>query len=549
MELIMSSTNSRNNRFIVQGSILAISSILVRVIGLLYRIPLINIIGDEGNAIYGYAFNIYNLALILSSYSLPLAVSKLIAARNIKKEYRNSYRILIAALLFAIVVGFSFTCLLYFGSDFIATVIYKTPEMAYPLKVLAPTIFVFSLMGVFRGFFQGKNTMIPTAISQVAEQIVNAIVSIVAAYLFMQAHDAASDVAAYGAAGGTLGTLIGAFTGLLFLAFTFAMYYPGFKRRIYKDRTGRVEHYPAIYAMLFMTIVPVILSQAVYQLNNSFDDILFKQIMTSKGIVSKQSSLWSGYYSKYILLTNVPISISAALGTAVIPGIVGSISMANFKQVRSSIHTAIKFNMLIAIPSAVGLSVLGAPVFSMLFGGCNEMEKNMMIFGSIGIIFFALSTMTNSILQAINLMRKPVIHSAIALLIHVPFLALLLNFTNLGIYGLLIGNVTFPIVICILNWREIAKNINYKQEIMGTFIKPLLSAGIMGGVAFVVYKFIVILSHSNAIATILALGLAVPTYFASLLLLKGVTENELAAMPKGSLLVRIAKKLHLLSRF
>ncbi len=542
----MSSTNSRSNRFIVQGSILAISSILVRVIGLLYRIPMINIIGNEGNGIYGYAFNIYNLALILSSYSLPIAVSKLIAARNIKKQYRKSYRILIAALLFAFVIGLTFSCLLYFGSDFIATVIYKVPEIAYPLKVLAPTIFVFSLMGVFRGFFQGKNTMIPTAISQVLEQIMNAIVSILAAYLFMKAHDAASDVAAYGAAGGTLGTLIGALTGLIFLTFTFAMYYPGFKRRVYKDRTGKVEGYGTIYFMLFMTIVPVILSQGVYQLNNSVDDIIFKQILTNKGVASQQSTIWSGYYQKYVLLTNVPISISAALGTAVIPGIVSAISVGNHQGVRRSVHTAIKFNMLIAIPSAIGLSVLGAPIFSLLFGECTEIEKNLMLFGSIGILFFALSTMTNSILQAINLMRMPVIHSAIALVIHVGILAFLLQFTDLGVYGLMISNVTFPIVICILNWYQIGRNLDYRQEIFRTFVMPLLSAGVMGGVAYLGYKISVAVLHSNAIATILALLVAVPTYFACLILFKGVTEKELVAMPKGTLLVRVAKKLHLL---
>lgn len=542
----MSSASSKTNRFIAQGSILAISSILVRVIGLIYRIPMINIIGNSGNGIYTIAFNIYNLALILSSYSLPLAVSKLIAARNIKKEYRNSYRILVAALLFALVVGTIFSSLLYFGSDWIARVIYKSPGVAYPLKVLAPTIFVFSLMGVFRGFFQGKNTMIPTAISQVLEQIVNAVVSILAAYLFMKAHDAASDVAAYGAAGGTLGTLMGALMGLIFLALVFMMYYPGFKRRVYKDKTGHTESYSTIYFMLFMTIVPVILSQGVYQLNNSLDDVLLKQIMIGKGFSSDQTDIWNGYYSKYVLLTNVPISISAALGTAVIPGIVSSIAAGRHNEVKKNIHIAIKFNMLIAIPSAIGLCVLGAPIFTMLFRSCNEMERNMMMFGSIGIIFFALSTMTNSILQAINLMRMPVIHSAIALVIHVCIVFPLLKFTDLGIYGLVIGNVTFPILICVLNWYQIAKNINYKQEIVRTFVMPLLSAGVMGVIAYLVYKFVIITVHSNAIGTILALCVAVPVYFACLLLFKGVTERELEGMPKGGFLVRVAKKLHLI---
>ena len=122
----------------------------------------------------------------------------------------------------------------------------------------------------------------------------------------------------------------------------------------------------------------------------------------------------------------------------------------------------------------------------------------------------------------------------------------MLNFTNLGVYGLVIGNVTFPIVICILNWYQIAKNLNYKQEIARTFVMPLISACVMGGIAYLVYRLGILVLHSNALGTILAIVVAVPIYFICLIAFKGVTENELVTMPKGRTLVRIAKKLHLM---
>lgn len=137
-------TSKKSSNFLVQGSILAAASIIGRIIGLLYRIPLTNIIGDEGMGYYTNAFIIYNVALILSSYSLPLAVSKLVAARVEKKEYKNSYRIFLCAMGFAVIVGTIATLAVYFGADFLAKFIFSSEPTAIPLKVLAPTILVFA---------------------------------------------------------------------------------------------------------------------------------------------------------------------------------------------------------------------------------------------------------------------------------------------------------------------------------------------------------------------------------------------------------------------
>lgn len=179
-------THKNTNNFLMQGSILAIASIIVRIIGLVYKIPMIHALGDEGIGYYNTAYEIYGLGLILSSYSLPLAVSKLIAAKDVLQEYTSSKRIFQVAMLFAFIVGTLMTLILWIEADFIALYLFKSPNSALPLMMLAPTVLVFSIMGVFRGFFQGKNTMIPTSISQILEQLVNAIVSITASFYFMK---------------------------------------------------------------------------------------------------------------------------------------------------------------------------------------------------------------------------------------------------------------------------------------------------------------------------------------------------------------------------
>ena len=169
-------SKSRRNNFLVQGSILAAASIISRLIGLIYRIPMTNIIGDEGIGYYNVAYSIYNIALILSSYSLPLAVSRLVAAKCVNKEYKSSYRIFKGALIFGAASGLLMALVIFFGADFFAVTFFESPKSALPLRVLSPTIFLCAIMGVIRGYFQGKKTMIPTSVSQIVEQIINAIV-------------------------------------------------------------------------------------------------------------------------------------------------------------------------------------------------------------------------------------------------------------------------------------------------------------------------------------------------------------------------------------
>ena len=170
----MSQDNKRN--FILHGSILAMAGIFVRIIGMVYRIPVLNIIGSEGNGIYVTAYNVYNIILVLSSYGLPMAVSKLISARFTKRRYKNAAKVLRCSLTVGAFTGGVAALLVYFGADFIENVIYGggVPGLAIPLRVLAPTIFIVALLGVLRGFFQGQGTMIPTAVSQIIEQLVNA---------------------------------------------------------------------------------------------------------------------------------------------------------------------------------------------------------------------------------------------------------------------------------------------------------------------------------------------------------------------------------------
>ncbi|WP_312492912.1 putative polysaccharide biosynthesis protein [Anaerosporobacter sp.] len=544
-------TNKKQNNFIVQGSILAIASLLSRIIGLLYRVPMTNIIGDEGMGYYSNAFIIYNIALIVSSYSMPLAVSKLVAAYTVKREYKNSYRVFKAATLVAAISGLVVSLIIFFGADFFAGVIFKSPRSAIPLRMVAPNIFLMAIIGTLRGYFQGKNTMMPTSASQLIEQIVNAFVSVFAAYNFMVANSASANIAAYGAAGGTLGTVVGSGAALVFLGLVYFAYSPIIKKQNRRDTMSPIEEYPDIYKMLLLTIAPVILSQTVYQLSGLLDNAIFGNIMDSKGFTSEEHAALLGIYSsKYSLLVNVPVSIASAIAASMVPAIVRARVQGAHKEVKKKIHVAIKFNMIIAIPSAVGMTVLAQPILNMLFPTKDEdsarLAIRLLMIGSIAIVFYALSTISNAVLQGINKMSIPVKHSAISLAIHVVLVAVLLKYTNMGVYALVIGNITFPLVVCVLNWISIGKLLRYQQELLQSFIIPTVCSFLMGLVAFLVYKGTHFVIPSNAFATVIAISLAAGSYFAFLILFKGITEDELYGLPKGHLIIRLSKKFHLM---
>jgi len=555
-------SDNKNNNFLIQGNILAISSLIVRIIGLLYRIPMRRIMGLEATGLYNYSFEVYNIALILSSYSLPLALSRLVAARRVKKEHRNSYRLFLCAMAFAVSVGLLTTCIIFIGADFIAELAFKSPNVALPLRVLSPTILVFAIMGVFRGFYQGKNTMIPTAISQVLEQIVNAVVSIAASYLLIKNFSANDNVAAYGAAGGTLGTFVGACVGLIFLFFVFIIYKPVLKKQLRSDHTENVESYKSIFKLLIITIAPIILSQTVYQISGLIDGALFGNVLNNKTVTVADSEvlavlpgqiytsedrdkLW-GIYGSYRLLTNVPVAIATAIGTAMVATLSADIVKGYYDSIRSKVKTAIKFNMIIAIPSAVGIGVLALPINTLLFNDSYRLSARITMLGAASVVFFAYSTITTSILQGINKLNIPVIHSAISLGIHIVFVYLLLQFTDLSTYVLALGNVTFPLIVCILNWLSIEKYLNYKQDVIKTFVIPALSALIMGVAAYFIYYGLDTLTGSLPVATLVTILLSVIVYFIMLLLLKGVTESEIRQLPKGHVILSVLKKLHLI---
>ena len=542
--------NSSN--FLIQGAILASAGIISRLIGLAYRIPVNNILGDEGQGFYGCAFSIYNIALLLTSYSLPLAVSKLVSARVAKGEHKNAIRIFKGALFFALIIGALVGALVFVCSEFIAGNIMSLKLSAYALRVLAPGLFIVAVMGVLRGYFQGMGTMVPTAISQILEQIVNAVVSIIgASYLLEMGKKAAASQAnpslpyAYGAAGGTLGTVTGAFVGLLFLLILMKLYYPRMKRHMLSDATKNTESYKQIYAVLFLTIAPVLLSTAIYNINDTIDQGFFSSVMVAQGHTEREAAEFLGMFTgKYNTLIHIPLAVANALGASLIPSLTASVSAGTKEEVREKISMVIRVTMLIAIPSFVAFLAVPNQILSLLYVGNIDIPARMLRLGAITVIFYCLSTVMNSILQGLNKMVTPVKHGAISLGIHLAAVFVMLVVFKWEIYALVIGNIVFSLSMCILNARALRKAAGYRQEMTKTFLLPLGAAAVMGFSLLITWTvFDLVLPEK--VATLFAMVVAVMVYAVVLLRIGGLETDEIMALPKGQALLFILRKMHL----
>ena len=557
----MANSKKSGSNFLVQGSILAIASIVSRIIGLIYRIPMTNTIGDLGNSYYGSAFEVYNIMLIISSYSLPLAVSKLVSAQMAQKKTRMVFQIFKGALLFAVVSGAIASLVVFFGARFFSDVLLNRPNSVFALRVLAPTLLIVAVLGVFRGLFQGMGTMIPSAVSQILEQIVNAVVSVVAAILLFGygsrigavLGDEAHYAAAYGAAGGTLGTNLGAVAALLFVLFVFALYMTVFRRQMKRDRHKTVEPFSQTMKMLLLTILPVLLSTTIYNISGFLDNIVYTHIATNQGYFSDDIDVWWGVFTgKYKLLINVPISIASAMAASSVPALTAAYGKGQMNEVRQKLSSVIRFVMMIAIPSAVGLAVLARPIFLLLFPSTAETVDTasfMMYIGSSAVVFYCLSTLSNGLLQGINRMAVPVINAVVALVAHILLLVVLMLFFKLNIYAVVIANIFFALLMCVLNAWALYRYSGYKQEWLRTFLLPCGCSLVMGVAAFFTYKGLFAITESNVVSVCIAILIAVLVYGVAMILLGGITEKELNRIPLvGKPIARLLQKIPFLNR-
>ena len=551
----MSKKSSSKTNFLAQGTILVIASFVAKAIGMIYRIPLTHILGDDGNGYYSTANEIYTIILMISSFSLPLAVSRLVAEREYAGEVKNSYRVLICSLRFAAVTGGILSILTFLLGGVITKYVMGVELASYALRVLAPAIFLFALTGVLRGFFQGHGTMVPTAISQIIEQVINAIISVAGAYVMLQyglkLGEKKGDAelgTALAAAGGTFGTVASVGVALLFMIVIYLGYRNGSKRRMKKEKTRTRESDRAISRAITYTILPIVLSTLVYNISTIIDQGVFNHILAGMGFTQKQyATVWGIYSGKFRVLMNVPLSIASCLAPSVVPALTEAMANNDLREAGLRTRDTIRYTMVFTIPCAVGMAALARPIMMMLYGNNDSLAlaAGIMQSGALLTVLLALSTLTTGILQGLGEMQAPLVHAATAVAIHLGFLVLFVVKFKWNIYGVVYANIIFGLIICLLNARSIRKKLHYRQEIKKTFLVPVIAAGVMGIAAYLVHR-VFNLFAGNTISTILAVCVGAVVYGICLVKLGGILEREIRRLPKGDQLADLLIRLNIL---
>lgn len=531
------------------------AGIISRVIGMLYRIPLMNIIGEAGSGVYSTAYDIYNIMLLISSYSLPMAVSKLISAKLSMKEYRNVRQIFAVSLLFGSALGLMAALLMFLGASFFAADLMNMPRAVLAIKILSPTVFIMGMLGVIRGYFQGHGTMVPTAVSQILEQIVHVIVSLVAAKILfnkgveleMEAQSAAVSAPAYGAAGATIGTGVGALTALFFVGFCLFLYQKTANKRVARDISGRLDTPSHTLKVVFLTALPILISATISNLVSLMDHAVFGAYMGAEAM-EEYESIWGAYSGKYIVLTNVPIAVATALSASTLPVISSHMAIGERDEALKKSASAIRVIALISIPATLLLTFLGKPSLDLLFRSSdNSLAGSLMLAGSLSIIGYSLSAICVGILQGSGFFWEPIKNYIIAILIHVPLLLMGLFVFRVGIIWVSIANAAFSLSAAGLNLLSMHRRINYRQEWRRSFGKVTLASLIALVIALGVYYGLSFITAANAPRLIIGFLTSFAVYLAAVIKLDAVNGEELITLPKGRLLYKLAVKGRLIS--
>ncbi len=298
-----------------------------------------------------------------------------------------------------------------------------------------------------------------------------------------------------------------------------------------------------------MTIIPVLLSTTLYNISSILDQGIFKNIVTLQGYDAKLIGEWWGVYTgQYKVLINVPISIASALAASSVPTLSAAFQRQDKRQIRSQIHSATRFIMIIAFPCTIGMGVLGGPIMMFLFSDGDPTSAKMMTYGAIAILFYSLSTLSNGLLQGINKLKIPVQNAAIALVLQAIFLIVALEVFDLNIFAMVYANAFYAFCMCVLNHIAVVRYSGVHQNVTSTYILPLLSSAIMGVAVYVFYQAIHFVTHSNSFACVVAIMLGAVVYFVVMLLVKGISRKDLLRIPKGEYLVLVAEKMHLISK-
>ena len=533
---------SSKQNYLKGAAILAATVALTKAIGAIYKIPLLNLLGDEGSAHFTIMYNIYNLLLTIATAGVPLAISRLISSSRALGRYnqaRRYYRVSMAT--FGVIGIIGMLIMLVFAqqlADFM-----NDHEVADGVRVMAPAVFFACIISVYRGHAQGHNDMVPTAISQIMEVVFKLIFGLAIAWYLSRIGYGSAEVAA--------GAIVGVTFGLGLSIPVMALC----KRKISSRHTGEsltdAPDSPGSTLMQLLRIsIPITIGSSVLNIITLIDSkLVLGRLQSGSGFTYETAKVLYGAYSKCMTLFNIPSSFITPIVLAVVPVIASAIARRQRSQTKATVESCIKMTNLLAMPAAAGLFVLADPIFELLYPNSNENGPVLLSLLGIASYFVCTYIITNGVLQASGHEKLALLSLPIGGLVKILVNYWLVGNESINIVGAPIGTLICYMLITLLNVIFMLTHLPARPNFMKITLRPLLCSVIMGAAAWAVYgladRFLAPLLGDGRLALGVCLmgsiGVAVVLYLVLTVLLRAVSKDDILLLPKGEKLAKLLK--------
>ena len=529
---------------------LTVANLVVKVIGLGLKIPLKATITNIGMGYYNVAYNIYVLLFMIATTGIPVAIAMMVSESRAKGNLREPKRIFRVSLVTLAVIGLIGTSAMILLSGKIADG-YNSEGLQYSIMCIAPTLFFICIACAIRGYFQGHQNMVPTAVSEVIEALGKLAIGLALALLAMQMiPDTNPNKYAYAAAMAILGPTVGVAIGMIYLIIKKA----SFKEELYNAEYERPDSYDMpmrsskkILKTLLLIAIPITLSSSVMSLTNVIDSWIIANRLDFLGLSeTARVEMYGAFTTEVITLFNLPPVLIYPISGSIVPYLSALLVKNEKDKINDLLNSSLKVASLIALPCALGMSALSEPVITLIFGNCNVDSPGHLRIQALAVFFMAMLSMSTSFLQAYKLERKPIISMVAGAIVKVTASWFLIGNDSIRMYGAPIGSLLCYVTIVIFNFYFVAKHVGFIPSFRKVFFKPLIAAVVCAGSALGVYYLLSGVIGTGRITTVISIAAAGVIYLVATLLLGTLTKEDFAIIPKGEKLYSTLKKVKLI---
>lgn len=537
-------TNTKPRSFITGAAVLGLSGFLVKVIGAFYRVPLTNIIGADGIALYQIAYNIYAFLLMISTSGLPAAISRQVAEKLALGDRLGAHRTFTLSMKVLLILGFAATAIILAGHRLFAGWM-GNEDAGLAVLAISPSLFFVACISAYRGYFQGMQHMTPTAASQVVEQIGKLAIGLWLAAKFLPRGPQ------YGAAGALVGVTVAEAAALLLLLGIYLKKRGTFRHEIDASAyEGKQDSSKKILRRLAAIAVPITIGACITPIVNLIDTTLVINRLVSIGHAREEALKLFGILTGAVnTLANMPSVFTTALSIALVPALSSAKTLKSRRSVRRISQIGLKLSILIGLPCAVGLWLLAKPIISMLYSVFTPEQVGIaaQMLGTMSIAVFFLSTLQamSGTLQGLGRANIPVINLLIGAVLKIIVNYILLGIPSIGVLGAPVGTVVCYGTAAVLNIIAAKKYSRMRFNYMDMLVRPLIATAAMG-LTVVGCKYVIgLVTQRNAIITLGCVFAGVIVYLAAAILVKAISPEDMDFIPGGGRLRRLLNKAHI----